>query len=736
MPLLSKNRIRVCLCAILTGLVFGAALWAQPPARSAGATDPFSPHPLVVRIYYRDIRDLQELQSLDLWEYNNLDERYVLASVDTILYRSLVVRGWTVTIDHAAGAQLSRSFGRATEFFGEYRSVDELNTLLEAVNQAAPQLTEIVDYGQSYCLAEGGCTTPGGDSWPGAPLRAIRVTNEAMPGASSINGGTVTRGEKPIFFLMAGIHSREITTPELAVRLLETLIDNYGSNADATWLVDYHEIWIVPTTNPDGHWLVELGTDKKYGGLPFYHRKNANNDADGDGTADCPVWPPSSFEQYGIDLNRNHSFGWGPPGSSSLPCNLTFRGPVPASEVEVAALETLVAALFPDQRGPALTDPAPADTTGIFITLHSFSNLVLWPWGNSESPAPNRADLKAIGDKLATYNGYLSCQPSLCLYLTNGSSDDWAYGELGIPAFTFEVGDEFMPPYDEIDSRQWPDNGPALLYAARIARAPYLLAHGPDVLNLSVSSDGGQLLAAGTVNDSQNGGNAIAAARYSIDTPPWEASTQLSPLQPVDGAFNAPEEEVEATLDVTGLEPGRHILFVQGQDEEDNWGPVSAAFFNVEDIGTDDDLVMTFSKAALDHLAAPGGAVGYRMDGGLILDAPGSNYTFTLTDQPPAELDILPETILVNGIPRPELYDLATRSLHYETNGVYTEPVNVSITFSAMVAESVSIGQLLVNQATAEGTANGSSPQLIAASDSVLVTPAVAHLYLPVTVGN
>lgn len=730
-----KNRIRTWLLIALAGLVFGAALWAQSPSQPTGATEA-SPSPLVVRIYYRDIRDLQELQSLDLWEYNNLEERYVLASVNAAHYRSLVEQGWRVAIDHAASAQLSHSFNRAAKFFGGYRSVNELYALLESVNQAAPQLTEIIDYGPSHCLAEGGCTTPGGDNWPGVALRAIRVTNETVAGASSINGGIVTRGTKPVFFLMAGIHSREITTPELAVRLLETLINNYGTNADITWLVDYHEVWIVPTINPDGHWLVELGAEKKYGGLPFYHRKNANNDANGDGSADCPVWPPSSYEQYGIDLNRNHSFGWGPPGSSDQPCNMTYRGPYAASEHEVAALESLVRALFPDRRGPLPNDPAPVDTTGIFITLHSFSDLVLWPWGNSDSPAPNIDDLKAIGDKLATYNGYLSCQPSICLYLTNGSSDDWAYGELGIPAFTFEIGNEFMPPYAEIDSRQWPDNGPALLYAARIARAPYLMAHGPDVLNLSVSADGEQFLATAIVDDTQNGGDAIRDARYSIDIPPWQDGAQRLPMQPADGTLDAPEEAVEATLDVTGIEPGRHILYVEGQDAGGNWGPVSAAFFTVEDIGVDDSLVIAFSKAALDHLATPGGKVSYRIDGNLITLKPGPSYTFRITDQPPVELIIMPETIFVNGTSRPELYDPGTHSLHYEVTGAYMEPISVSITFSATVVESAATGSLLVNQATAEGSINTGVPLSLTASDSILVTPAVTHFYLPIAINE
>ena len=81
-------------------------------------------------------------------------------------------------------------------------------------------------------------------------------------------------------------------------------------------------------------------------------------------------------------------------------------------------MEALVTALVPDQRGPEMDDPAPDNTTGLFITLHSFGDLILWPWGHLAVDAPNKADLQAIGDKLATFNGYRSCQSAAwdCLY--------------------------------------------------------------------------------------------------------------------------------------------------------------------------------------------------------------------------------------------------------------------------------------------------------------------------------
>ena len=576
-----QSRATIWPPALLAAFLLGSLLWARSAALPNRSDVLTADSPFVLRVYYNDIGDLGALQAYDLWEYNNLRERYVLVSADALVYRELIANGWTVAIDPAATAQLGRSAGSLRTFFGNYRTVDELYADLATWAAASPFLAEVVDYGQSYCLGEGGCTTPGGEAWPGFPLRAIRLTNEAVGGSSTIGGATITRGTKPVFFLMAGIHAREITTPEIAMRFMRQLLDGYGNDADATWLLDFHEIWVVPTANPDGHWLVELGATDAYGGLPFFQRKNANNDVAGNGLADCPFWPPSSFAQFGIDLNRNHTFGWGPPGSSNGPCDMTYRGPSAASENETAALETLIAALFADGRGPALTDAAPDDTSGLFITLHSFGDLVLWPWGHIEDPAPNMTDLKAIGDKFATYNGYLSCQPSVCLYMSNGASDDYAYGELGVAAFTFEMGNGFMPPFGVLDDEQWPANAPALRYAAKIARTPYVTVHGPDALGVTVAVVGEAQTVTATIDGATNGGRPIAAAHYTIDTPPWTEDVAAWPLSPADGAFDSPTELVTADVLTSGLAPGRHTLFVRGQDEDDNWGPVSAAFFIV-----------------------------------------------------------------------------------------------------------------------------------------------------------
>ncbi len=521
---------------------------------------------LLMRVYYDSVPQLDALAGYDVWEYNNLEAHYVLVSGNAAIFQELQAEGWQVELDVS---QTAVSPATTTTYFDGYRTVDELYAHLNSLNNSYPTLTELVVYGESHCQQQGGCTTPGNDFHPGFDLVALRISNESISGTSTISNTKIISGSKPVFFLMANIHAREITTPELAMRMADWLLDGYGQDADATWLVDHHEIWIVPTANPDGHWLTELGM--LYGNSPLFHRKNGNRNG-------CTVWPSLSYSQYGVDLNRNHSFGWGGAGSSSTACSLVFRGNSATSEPETAQLESLVTALIADQRGSNIGDSAPQNSRGIFITIHSYSELVLWPWGHTTAPAPNQIGLQAIGDKLAAFNGYTSCQPSHCLYSASGTSDDWAYGKLGIPAFTFEVGTQFMPPFSEVDAIQWPQNRPAFQYAAKLARTPYQLVAGPDVAIKTAVYISNQITITAVFDNSDNGNLPIATAAYALDTPYWVSGSITQTISPLDGAFDSIIETGIAVIDLATISNGRHTLFLRAQDNDGNWGTVTAVF--------------------------------------------------------------------------------------------------------------------------------------------------------------
>ena len=533
--------------------------------------------PLIVRIYYEQLGDLNQLRAFDIFEYNNLEKQYVLAAVSGAELAKLQDGGWSVVEERPFWLSPSQQ-----SYYDGYRTVDELYQDMMQANTQNPALTELVSYGRSYCYTQNGCETPSGEQTAGHELLAMRVTNEAVPGTSVIGNGSITRGEKPVFFLLANIHARELTTAEIAMRWLDLLLDQYGQDADITWLVDWHELWIIPTANPDGHWITELDTADGY---PLLHRKNFDRDADEDGVVDCDVWPSLSYSQFGVDLNRNSSFAWQDPGSMTSACEQTYSGPAPASEPEVAALQEIIADLFDDRRGPGVDDPADENSSGLLLTLHSYGNMVLRPWAFMGDAPPNEESLKAIGDKLAGLSGYHSCRSPECLYFSSGTTDDWAYGELGIPAFTFEIGMEeegFRPPYTVIDAHQWPENRAAFLYAARIARAPYQLAHGPDAVNLAVVvNPGGEATAEVLIESS---GEIVKSAEYSIDVPFWNPGVEPQPMNALDDQAGI-TMAFTADLDTGSLTPGRHTIFVRGNYTGGHTGPTSAAFFEIRDTG-------------------------------------------------------------------------------------------------------------------------------------------------------
>jgi len=68
---------------------------------------------------------------------------------------------------------------------------------------------------------------------------------------------------------------------------------------------------------------------------------------------------------------------------------------------------------------------------------------VLWPWGFGNVPTGNDAGMVALGRKFAWYNGYTP-QQAIELTPTDGTTLDFAYGELGVADYTFELGTAFF----------------------------------------------------------------------------------------------------------------------------------------------------------------------------------------------------------------------------------------------------------------------------------------------------
>lgn len=397
-----------------------------------------------------------------------------------------------------------------------YRTTEELYEELHELAAQHSSIVELVDYGDSYVRQDAGAPS-------GYDLLALRITAKDVS------------GPKPVFVIVAGYHGDEVIGTELARRMLHWLVESYDADADATWLVDYHDTWVIPTVSPD-----TLNVS----------RSNANL----------------------VNLNRNHSFQW---------VAADGHGEHPASEPEVFHLEELLSEKLTDQRGPDEADAAPLDTVGLFITLHASGSIISWPWAFSDAPAPNSAGLATIGRKLGATLGYDTGQTYDAVYPIHGCATDWIYGTFGVPAFLHEIGRSDRPAFGDVNTDIWPPHLEAMLYEARLARAPYQLGAGPDVRNVSSHDEGDRVRLFAEIDDRDNGGELIAAAELTVDLPPWDPAAVAIALVPEDGQFDSPTELATATMDWDALRTcgqQRHIVFVRGQDTAGHWGPPRATF--------------------------------------------------------------------------------------------------------------------------------------------------------------
>lgn len=464
-------------------------------------------------------------------------------------------QGWQVEIDKAQSQLIADqqqllfqpSTTSITQTRRGYRSIRETEAYLHEQALRYPSLVQLEDIGDSWLKQQTG-EAEGYDIW------AIRLTNRALS------------GPKPVFLLVAAIHPREIVTSELATRYIDFLLEEYGQSAMATWLLDEYEVVVIPISNPDGRELVEQG---------YYQRKNVNTSA-----GDCFGVTPNY--QHGVDLNRNFAFEWGMITEPTLSfCSEVFPGQEPASEPETRALQAYLDRLFGSS--PADSSASLQARSGMMISLHSFADMILWPWGSSPEPAPHTPALRELGLKLASYNGY-TAQQSYDLYPLSGNLDDWLYANYGVASFTFEIGPSytsqcsgFFPAYSCLDGgilgSFWPLNKPAFIYANQVARAPYQQVYGPTVERIQIEAQDEKTEIRVWL---QSTSTPIRSAELYLDYSPWNGGQALA-LQPKDGHFDSLYEEAILTLDNSLLEE-RRLLLIRAANGQN--GPLAPFWSN------------------------------------------------------------------------------------------------------------------------------------------------------------
>ncbi|XP_047362967.1 zinc carboxypeptidase-like [Vespa velutina] len=247
----------------------------------------------------------------------------------------------------------------------------------------------------------------GGSSYEGRQIKGVKLSFGRNKSGIVIEGG---------------IHAREWISPATVLYIIDRLLNS--ADPEISSLAKAHDWYIFPSVNPDGY--------------AYTYTKNR-------------LWrktrKPYSFFCYGSDPNRNWGYRWNTGGSSSNPCSETYAGSSAFSEIETKSLSQYLQSI--------------SDKFFAFISFHSYSQLLLFPYGHTKEHLENYNDLLAVGKKsinaLAKRYGtsYRTGNVAETIYVATGSSVDWIKGSLRKEiAYTYELRDTgkygFLLPANQI----------------------------------------------------------------------------------------------------------------------------------------------------------------------------------------------------------------------------------------------------------------------------------------------
>jgi carboxypeptidase T len=278
---------------------------------------------------------------------------------------------------------MSKSVMRGPD--AQYKNSDEIETLLSAFHNRYPDLTQIKEVGKSL---------------QGRSIWAIKISANANTHIAS----------KPVVLFNGMHHAREVMGPEVALDIIETLLDGYGKDNKITHWVDSNEIWVMPMFNVDGNNIVW--------------------------TQDS-MWRKNARENYGVDINRNYPYAWGTCNGSSANKNAQdYRGPNAASEPETNVMMNLVKEIRP-----------------VFdISYHSYSELVIYPMGCNGKRTQNSDVVESIGKDMGSLLKYKAGTAWELLYSVDGGDIDWMYAEYQVIPYVIEVNSSsegFQPDFSK-----------------------------------------------------------------------------------------------------------------------------------------------------------------------------------------------------------------------------------------------------------------------------------------------
>lgn len=364
---------------------------------------------------------------------NNKYERTQIANAGIAIESA--VDGWVYAYGSASEKSLLEKAGlldlslKVMEEALDFPSKDSnYHNYTELTQQLRSLVTQHQNIAQMYSI---------GRSHEGRDIWAIRISGQ-LNDAQNLPG----------IIYMGGHHAREHLSVETPLGYIRYLLETYSQgNERIQSLVNSRDIHIIPAVNPDG-----LEYDVSTGKYQLWRKNRKTN---GDGT-------------YGVDLNRNYGFMWGTGGSSKNTSSDVYMGPNSFSEPETKAIKNYV------ETHKNIT---------ILLSFHTYSELILYPWGHKYNGIENIRDQQVhatMAAKMAEWNHY-DPQQSSELYIASGDTTDWSYGTYKIISFTFELdptqnaapGGGGFYPGDEVIPNVIQKNLEPVLYLLEHADNPY-----------------------------------------------------------------------------------------------------------------------------------------------------------------------------------------------------------------------------------------------------------------------
>ncbi|XP_022818802.1 carboxypeptidase B-like [Spodoptera litura] len=269
--------------------------------------------------------------------------------------------------------------------FENYQDLQVIDNYLENIAKKYPNIAEVVT---------------GGISFKDLPIKYIKI--------STTNFEDET---KPVIVIDGTIHAREWITPPTVTWAIHKLVENV-TEPDLLKRFD----WIlVPVVNPDGY---------KYSyHIERFWRKTRSFDNN-----------PVSFVCRGVDANRNFDIKFNTDGYHSEYCRDTFQGTHAFSEPETRVIRDILQENL--------------SRIALYISLHSYGSMIMYPWGHDGSLSHNTPALQAVGTAMASaiqkkalshFPRYQVGNTGELAYLSTGTSTDYAHS-IGVPlAYGFEL---------------------------------------------------------------------------------------------------------------------------------------------------------------------------------------------------------------------------------------------------------------------------------------------------------